>query len=63
MELIEPTYKNTMEIFTKRYSSPEELVQRLKSRGLVIENDPYAAIVFSLICLIPLTSVTSEQNG
>lgn len=52
-----------MEIFTKRYSSPEELVRRLKSRGLVIENDPYAAIVFSLICLIPLTSVTSEQNG
>lgn len=31
-----------MEIFTKRYSSPEELVQRLKSRGLVIENEQRA---------------------
>ena len=31
-----------MEIFTKRYSSPEELVRRLKSRGLVIDNEQRA---------------------
>ena len=31
-----------MEIFTKRYSSPRELVQRLKSRGLVIDNEQRA---------------------